>query len=121
MRYAFRDGRLDEGTVVDGLVGLGRHRFQGRIVRLLVGLRRFARRRGGGFGQLAVELAPFLLGPAELLDGGCQIQEMDRDDGGSGAEVGVADESVELPSRRRQLVVDLPEPFDLLGAVPLRL
>ena len=75
--------------------------------------------RGRGLGELAVELAPLFLGPAELLDRGREIQEMDGDDGGAGAEVGVADESIQLPSCRRELLVDLPQPFELLGGVAL--
>ncbi len=43
---------------------------------------------------LLFELPPLLLGPAELLHGGGQIEEVDRHDGGPGAEVGVADEGV---------------------------
>lgn len=42
---------------------------------------------------------------------------MDGDDRGPGAEVGVTDESVELPSCRLKPLLDLPEPFDLLGGV----
>ncbi len=42
---------------------------------------------------------------------------MDGDDRGAGPEVGVTDESVELSSCRRKPLLDLPEPFDLLGGV----
>jgi hypothetical protein len=91
------------------------------MVRLPVVLGSVRRLGGRSLRQLAVQLAPLLLGPAELLDRGCEVEEMDGDDRGPGAEVGVADESVELPPCRRQLVVDLPEPFDLLGGVALRL
>ena len=83
----------------------------------VVGLGRVGRCRR--LGQLAVELAPLFLGPAQLLDRGRQIQEMDGNDRGAGAEVGVADEGVELPSCRREPLVDLPQPFELLGGVAL--
>lgn len=87
----------------------------------VVGLRGIARPGGRGrcFGELTVELSPLLLGPPQLLDRGCQVQEVDGNDRGPGAEVGVADESVELSSCRRQPLVNLPEPFDLLGGVAL--
>ena len=50
-----------------------------------------------GLVDLAVQFAPLLFGPPQLLDRGCQIQEVDRDDGCPGAEVGVADQCVEFP------------------------
>ena len=42
---------------------------------------------------------------------------MDGNDRGAGAQIGVTDESVELPSGRLKPLLDLPEPFDLLGGV----
>jgi hypothetical protein len=51
-----------------------------------------------GVRQLLIELAPLLLGPAELLDRGCEIEEMDRNDRGAGPQVGVPDEGIQLPA-----------------------
>lgn len=90
------------------------------MVRLpVVGLGRVERRggRGRAFGDLFVQLTPLLLGPAELLGRGGQVQEMDGDDRGAGAQIGVTDESVQLASRRLKPLLDLPEPLDLLGGV----
>ena len=48
---------------------------------------------GGG---LLVELPPLLLGPPELLDGGGEVEEVDRDDIGPGSQVGVSDQGIQL-------------------------
>jgi hypothetical protein len=54
-----------------------------------------------------IELPPLLLGPPELLYGGGEVEEMDRNDVGSRAQVGVSDERVELPPGLDQPLVDL--------------
>lgn len=50
------------------------------------------------FGFITIQLPPLLLGPAKLLHRGGQVEEVDRHYGGPGPEVGIADESVELPA-----------------------
>ena len=44
---------------------------------------------------------------------------MNGNDRGPGAKVCVADESVQLSPRRRKPLLDLSEPLDLLGCVPV--
>lgn len=67
--------------------------------------------------DLAVQLPPLLLGPAELLHRGGEVQEVDRDDGGAGPQVGVAYEGVELAPSLDHAFVDAAEAFGLLGFV----
>lgn len=69
------------------------------------------------FFHFLVELAPLLLGPPELLDRGREIEEVDRDDRGTGAQVGVADQCVELPAGLGQTFVNELEPLPLPGRV----
>jgi hypothetical protein len=59
-----------------------------------VGLRLVGGTRRNSFGQLAVELSPFLFGPSQFLDGRCQIEKVNRNDVGPGAQVGVADQGI---------------------------
>ena len=88
------------------------------MVRLpVVGLRGVRGRRGGVLDQLFVQLAPFLLGPAQLLGRGGEVEEMNGNDRGPGTKVCVADEGVQLSPRRRKPLLDLSEPLDLLGCV----
>ena len=74
-----------------GVLGLGRHL--------------------GGFdallGELPVELPPLLLCPAELLYRRGEVQEVDRDDGRPGAEVGISDQGIEFPASLDESLVDL--------------
>ena len=70
-----------------------------------------------GVRQLLVELAPLLLGPAELLDRGCEIEEMDRNDRGAGPQVGVPDEGIQLPAGLDETCVDGSQAFLLLWGV----
>jgi hypothetical protein len=67
--------------------------------------------------QFLVELAPLLLRPAELFDRGREIEEVDRNDRCTGAEVGVTDQRVELPAGLDQTFVNELEPLPLAGRV----
>ena len=60
---------------------------------------------------LLFELAPLLLGPAQLLDGRGQIEEVDGHDRGPGAEIGISDQSIELPTSLRESGMDLIQPL----------
>jgi hypothetical protein len=62
-------------------------------------------------GYLSIELAPLLFGPAQLLHGGGEVEEMDRNDRGPGTEICVADEGIELSSRLDEAGVDLLQAF----------
>src|SRR3712207_8660183 len=54
------------------------------------------RSEGDGLGHFLVELAPFLFGPAELLDGRREVEEVDGDDRGARPQIGVSDECIQL-------------------------
>lgn len=73
--------------------------------------------RETGFGELLVELSPFLLGPAELLHGGREVEEVNGDDRGPGAQISVPDQGVELPACLDQTGMDRSKSFGLLGGV----
>lgn len=59
------------------------------------------------FGQLLVEFPPLLLGPAELLYGRGEIEEVHGDDVRPGPEIGVPDEGIQLPPGLQEALVDL--------------
>jgi hypothetical protein len=65
----------------------------------------------GLLGQLPLELAPLFFGPPQFLGGGCEIEEMDRNDRGPGTEIGVSDQSIELTTSLRESGVDLIQPL----------
>jgi hypothetical protein len=69
---------------------------------------------GGG---LLVELAPFLLRPAQLLHGRGEVQEVDGDDVGAWAQVRVPYECVELPPSLDQTFTDAQQSCALFGRV----
>ena len=71
----------------------------------------------GGFGHLLIELAPFLLGPSELLDRGREVEEVNRNDRGTGPEVGVSDESVQLTAGLDKAGMDPAQALALLTRV----
>lgn len=54
------------------------------------------------FRHFSFELAPFLLGPAELLGRRGEVQEVHGNDVGSGPEIGVTYEGIELAAGFRQ-------------------
>jgi hypothetical protein len=71
-------------------------------------------------GDLLLELPPLLLGPPELLYGGGEVEEMDRDDRGSRAKVGIPDEGIQLAPGFYESFVDPVEAFALLRGVAMR-
>jgi hypothetical protein len=77
---------------------------------------------GGPFGvvllrHLSLELAPFLLGPAELLCRRGEVQEMHRDDVCSWSQVGVPYQGIELAAGLGQSSLDGLESLSLLFGV----
>lgn len=66
-----------------------------------------------------VQLSPFFLGPTEFLDGGGQVEEVDRDDRSSGPEICVSDEGIELPPGLYQAGMDRSKSLGLLWGVPV--
>jgi hypothetical protein len=91
--------------VKKGLAGGG---VLGLCLGLLLGLRSC---------QLPVEFAPLLLRPAQLLNRCGKVKEVDGDDRGSGPQVCIPDQSIELPPGLDHPCMDLPETFPLLGGV----
>jgi len=61
--------------------------------------------------NLLIELPPFLFGPAELLNRRGEVQEMDRDDGGPRAEIGVAYQCIQFPAGFNEACVDSAQTF----------
>lgn len=70
--------------------------------------------------DLPVQFAPLLLGPAQLLDRGREIEEVNGHDRRPGAQVCVADQGVEFPASLDDARVDLAKTFGLLGRVSVR-
>ena len=62
-------------------------------------------------GKLPLELAPLLFGPPKLLRGRCEIEEMDGNDRGSGTEVGISDQCIELTARLSEAGFDVVQSF----------
>ena len=62
-------------------------------------------------GKLPLELAPLLFGPPELLGGRCEIEEVNGNDGGSGTEVGISDQGIELTTRFRESGLNVMQSF----------
>jgi hypothetical protein len=69
--------------------------------------------------DLLVNLPPLLLGPAQLLDGRSQIEEVDRDDRSSGPQISIADERIEFSTGLNDSFVDGAKTFCLLGGVAM--
>ncbi len=65
---------------------------------------------GFGLDGGVVELAPFLFGPAQLLNRRGKVEEVNRHDRGPWTEVGVPYEGVELPPGLDEARTDLAEP-----------
>jgi hypothetical protein len=66
---------------------------------------------------LLLELAPLLLGPTQLLDGRCQVQEVNCHDRGARPEISVADKGVELSAGFDDAGMNEAKTVSLLGAV----
>jgi hypothetical protein len=67
--------------------------------------------------QITIQLSPFLLGPPQLLHRGGEIEKVNGDDRGPGAQVCVADESIQLTPRLDYSGVDRTQSFFVLGGV----
>jgi hypothetical protein len=68
-------------------------------------------------GDFSFELAPLFFGPTEFLRRGSEVQEVHRNDVGSGPQVGVTNEGVELAAGLRQPGLDSLESLLLLFGV----
>ena len=90
-----------------------------RLFVLGLGLLGFALDIGavGSLGELSIELSPLLLGPAELLDRRSEVQEVDRDDGCTGPQVGVPDQGIQFPASLDESLVDLCKALQMLRRV----